>query len=530
MKQVTFSMTLRLASLLAASAVLITSQFATSQVALAQEPRVDGLFAEWSPSHIIATDPAGDATGAFDVQKVFAVNRGTKLFLRFEITSIRNLQSGATADGTLLVQISMPGNRALTIDVRNRSLWRDNDQGLTVTWSSVGYTTAPTYAASEFELVVDLATFGVVVGNPITINFSSSDSLTTSAPFTMTQPAVAAMRRSAVRATGSAFRVASVNTEQTGFLNSTRRAKILRLVDGMNADIYCFQEEYTSTATQIDTYLTGADPMDDGADWNVHKNNDCVIASRSVLLALPSPNTAPAGAIVDLPLAGPSDAVVVFSIHPKCCGYIGSSEDATRLTQMTGLITTLNNLRAGTLGAAFEPYRQAPALIIGDWNLVGSITPLTMVLDPAGPNMRDAFAPQLIGEDVATWRGSATTPGSFTPGRLDLITSSASGMHLRGSFVLDSATLDVSELAALALQSGDSAATDHNMLVADFAFGAMPNCAGDTNGDNQVNGADIALVLSSWGGGGPAGDVNGDGTVNAADLTVILSNFGQFCQ
>ncbi len=515
---------------LVSSTLLAVVALTTSVHARTSEPRVDGAFQEWAPANLIATDPAGDASGAFDVQKVFATNRATRLFLRFEITSTVNLQSGATSDGTLLVHIAMPNNRALTIDLRNKSLWRDNDTALDVGWNTVGYTTGPSYAASEFELVVDLATFGVVLGSPITINFSSSDSLSASAAYTMSQPAVAAVRRSAARATGATLRIASVNTEQTGFLASARRPKILRLADGMNADIYCFQEEYTSTATQIDTYLTGADPMEDGSNWNVHKNNDCVIASRSPLLALPSPNTATACAVIDLPAAGPSDAVVVFSIHPKCCGYIGSTEDATRISQMTGLITTLNNLRAGTLGAAFEPYRQAPAIVIGDWNLVGSITPLAMLLDSAGPNMRDAVPPQLIGEDVATWRGSTTTPGSFTPGRLDLITHSAVGLNLRGSFVLDSALLDAAELTQLGLQAGDSAATDHNMLVGDFAFGSPPTCVGDTNGDNQIDGADIAIVLSNWNGAGPSGDLNGDSLVNAADLTVVLANFASTCQ
>ena len=518
----------RWSSILRCTLAALTLAAASTQ-ARADEPRVDGLFGEWTLAQIIATDPAGDATGAFDLQKVFATNRGSRLFVRIDISATLNVQSGATADGTLLVQIAMPNNRFLTIDLRNRSLWRDNDEGLSVGWDTVDYTTAPTYAAREFELVVDLATFGVVTGNPISINFSSSDSLAASATYTMSQPAVTPIRRSALRPAGTAFRIASVNTEMTGFLVSSRRAKLLRLVDGMNADIYCFQEEYNSTASQLDTYLTGADPMEDGANWNVHKHNDCVIASRSPLLALPSPNTATAGAVIDLPAAGPSDAVVVFSIHPKCCGYISSSEDATRIAQMTGLMSTLNSLRAGTLGASFEPYRQAPAVIIGDWNLVGSITPLSMVLDPAGPNMRDAIPPQLIGEDVATWRGTATSAGSFTPGRLDLLAHSAAGLNIRGSFALDSATLDATELAALGLQSGDSAATDHNMLVGDFAFGSAPSCAGDADGDNQVNGADIAAVLSNWGTVGPSGDLNADGIVNAADLAVVLANFGSSC-
>lgn len=49
---------------------------------------------------------------------------------------------------------------------------------------------------------------------------------------------------------------------------------------------------------------------------------------------------------------------------------------------------------------------------------------------------------------------------------------------------------------------------------------------GDANGDGLVNGADLAVVLSAWGGGGgSAADFNGDGIVNGADLSIILGNW-----
>ena len=46
---------------------------------------------------------------------------------------------------------------------------------------------------------------------------------------------------------------------------------------------------------------------------------------------------------------------------------------------------------------------------------------------------------------------------------------------------------------------------------------------GDINGDGLVNGADIGLLLVSWGtcGGCPA-DLNGDGVVNGADIGLLL--------
>lgn len=44
----------------------------------------------------------------------------------------------------------------------------------------------------------------------------------------------------------------------------------------------------------------------------------------------------------------------------------------------------------------------------------------------------------------------------------------------------------------------------------------------DLNGDGLVNGADLGLLLSAWGGSGPA-DLNGDGVVAGLDLGILLS-------
>ncbi len=61
---------------------------------------------------------------------------------------------------------------------------------------------------------------------------------------------------------------------------------------------------------------------------------------------------------------------------------------------------------------------------------------------------------------------------------------------------------------------------------------APPACAGDANGDNTVNGADLSILLFMF--GEPTtpfngADFNGDGIVNGADLSVLLFGFGQGC-
>jgi hypothetical protein len=50
---------------------------------------------------------------------------------------------------------------------------------------------------------------------------------------------------------------------------------------------------------------------------------------------------------------------------------------------------------------------------------------------------------------------------------------------------------------------------------------------GDLNGDGIVNGADMGLLLASWGAcSGCDADLNGDGLVNGGDLGLLLSNWG----
>lgn len=53
------------------------------------------------------------------------------------------------------------------------------------------------------------------------------------------------------------------------------------------------------------------------------------------------------------------------------------------------------------------------------------------------------------------------------------------------------------------------------------------SCSADFNGDGQVDGADMGIMLALW--GTPAGDISGDGDTNGADLGLLLTQFGTDC-
>ena len=62
----------------------------------------------------------------------------------------------------------------------------------------------------------------------------------------------------------------------------------------------------------------------------------------------------------------------------------------------------------------------------------------------------------------------------------------------------------------------------------DLGGNEICDCLGDVNLDGLVNGADLSLVLSSWGscGGVCPYDLNDDGIVNGSDLSKVLSEWG----
>lgn len=64
------------------------------------------------------------------------------------------------------------------------------------------------------------------------------------------------------------------------------------------------------------------------------------------------------------------------------------------------------------------------------------------------------------------------------------------------------------------------------ITVDDVQFAvASPTCAADLNGDGQVNGADLGLLLANWNGSG-TGDLDGSGAVTGADLGELLAAWG----
>ena len=56
--------------------------------------------------------------------------------------------------------------------------------------------------------------------------------------------------------------------------------------------------------------------------------------------------------------------------------------------------------------------------------------------------------------------------------------------------------------------------------------GGDPSCPGDLDNNGDIGGADLTLLLGSWGETGSIADLDGNGTVGGADLTILLGSWG----
>ncbi len=86
------------------------------------------------------------------------------------------------------------------------------------------------------------------------------------------------------------------------------------------------------------------------------------------------------------------------------------------------------------------------------------------------------------------------------------------------------AGVEASEEFWLVLNGGSDAASFAAALSA--AMDAIdPACTGDIDASGVVDGADLGILLSTWGATGPA-DLDANGTVDGADLGILLSAWG----
>lgn len=117
----------------------------------------------------------------------------------------------------------------------------------------------------------------------------------------------------------------------------------------------------------------------------------------------------------------------------------------------------IKRLRDGAFG---EAAKDAAIVLIGDYNLVGSRKPLD-IINKAG--LKDVVCNATDGS-AYTWRGLKADE-SFWSARLDI--ASTIGFTTVTGHVFDTARINNDQLESFGVNSTDSSASDHLMLVVD---------------------------------------------------------------
>ena len=428
--------------------------------------RIDGAFQDWKDVTVCARDPKGDAKGAFDITKVYAASQGSILYLRFDTTTVLNLQNGPEAEGTLLIIIDLPNDRQLILDARGRRAFLNDGSKERIGWDRLKYMVGPTYAQNEFEIQIDLGRFNINRGDWVSIQFDGSDQLSAPVRFTFSQPLQTPKRRSHRREPGTDVRIVSFNTYFEGLSDPDRAEAMGRLLNSVGGDIYCFQEEWKTEGHG--DILKRLMPPEGKGQWHIHKVQGNVIASKYRLNILPSKNDRYAAVFI----RSAENSLLIINAHLKAMGYIDSREDRLRVLQANDIAATIGEVYSGRYFEDDVPGRRMAVVIVGDFNLVGSRAPLDVILDERVYGLKDWLIPNLIGESVVTWRGGSRA--SFSPGKLDYVVYSAKTLTAKNGFILNSELLSQTECRQLKLDVADSKLSDHLLMTIDFQFSDSP--------------------------------------------------------
>jgi endonuclease/exonuclease/phosphatase family metal-dependent hydrolase len=298
----------------------------------------------------------------------------------------------------------------------------------------------------------------------------------------------------------SLLRVMNYNVLFDGLLEPGRADNFERILLAIQPDIICFNEFFSSSATQVIDAINQMLPLPGGVSWyGVKLDDGNVTVSKYPIMQswLVYAGHRITASLIDLPQYFEKNIMVINS-HLKCCG--GQQNDATRQLEADGIIAFILDVK--TPGGVIDLPENTPFLIAGDLNLVGlrqQLTTLTtgeiintQLFGNGGPpdwdntDLEDLLSPQTDKRTAYTWRNDNS---SFPPGRLDFQIYSNSVLNVEKDFVIQTEVMSSNRLTQYGLQQFDTKdASDHFPKVTDYSF------VGITNVEEKTELLDFSLV------------------------------------
>lgn len=502
----------------------------TASPALAAPPiiEIDGTMDEWKPVAFAVEDPADAPNAAIDLLGVKVVADARRVHIQIETARLCNLQA---LDGRLDLLLDVDGSERSGEEVagmegadlsvvftppdRRRPDRPGRGVGLDVPGSSqriqlspysVGLSFAPAHASDRFEVRMERGT--MVQGAGIlfagrrahgVLVFRDLDGaiVDTTEPFTIMLPPMIGgdiasqpsgpdlqAQPSSPLARGDGFaadepasdtrdvRVMSWNAERGVMLREAGSTS--RILRASMPDIVLLQELTDSTSPDAVRRLLDRST---GQGWTVRVGAGggdlrCAVATTlpaepvALLDPLPMPDRPDRQVrTAALLIEHPRGPLLAVSVHLKCCGRMGDRSDTTRITEATAI--------QRAIVAAVKEHEPVGVIVAGDLNLVGSRTPLELLLrgtDADGSELIAADARQPgEGRTNATW---SDTGQPFVPGRLDYVLVSDDAWSVDQALVLNGEEMTSRAWLASGMLPADTLISDHFPVIVDLGWAA----------------------------------------------------------
>ncbi len=462
---------------------------------------LDGKTDDWNVPLPTYTDADGDGS-AYDFKYFSVTNDENFLFIRLKVTpEYKLLESNLLSlyiDGDNNSGTGDPINgigAELRFDLGNRSGQFFKTQTHNIFHDDIQFRSLPTVTDTTFEIAIGRN----VRPNTVDLLFTSqtikiffSDNVTNgdwmpnnSETFEYTfddTPTPPVNLIEVTKEDTSLLRIVDYNILNDGILNPAKEQYFTRILQAINADIMCFNENWNTSATQLSNKLDEILPLPAGGNWQAVKmdaGNITVSKYPIVHSWLVYSGSRITASLINLPSYFIKDVLVINS-HLKCCS--GQQEDATRQQETDAIISFI--LDAKTPGGVIDLPTETPFLILGDLNLVGDRQQLTTLVTgqiintqtfgTGGPpdwdntDLEDLISQQTDKRTAYTWRNDNS---SFPPGRLDFQIYSNSVMTVQKAFTLQTEIMSSARLALYGLQQTDTRlASDHFPKVTDYSF------------------------------------------------------------
>ncbi|MCF8230635.1 MAG: endonuclease/exonuclease/phosphatase family protein [Bacteroidales bacterium] len=472
---------------------------ASAAIGFAQENTIffDGITDDWN-RHYEEIDDSRQDGGAIELLALKVTNDENNIYINFTLEEEMLLNSGN--DLTLYLDTDQNSSTGYSVENLGAELsWKFgsrygyyNESKERIYHNDIGFSALPTVASDEFEVMIsrdaqpngtdDLfegANFNLLLKSDNgedaipnageTFTYHIDDELTnTFNPIDISRPEQ------------NHLRVMSYNILHDGIMKPAQQPHIESVLQAINPDVIVFNECWDTQATDVESFMDEALPLDNEEGWSaVKKDQGNIITTRYDISDSwhVHNDMRLTGALIDLPDKRFMHDFLITGAHFRCC-----DANEARQREADAFIEFVNE--AKETGGRIELPEDTPIMLAGDLNLVGDSQQLETLLtgeiintstfgeggapDWDGTALKDVISYHSDNPYALTWMDNES---SYWPGRLDFSIMTNSSSEVLKSFILETGNMSQQRLDMYGLVAEDTRkASDHLPKVTDISI------------------------------------------------------------